>query len=651
MVTPDSVAGDSRPADASDALTSNVWVELIAFDTAAADLGVGAYLADLGQQPRQLSLLLYSLEFLHSHVPGDDAAPLPVECTSYGARPWSARGPRQNWTQGDLRRLVELLTTAGTKVHFALFDLCGFELEGQRRISRFSEDRPELTVIDARGLRRDGMINPLRALADGTPYTTAILAGVREVMADYAFSGWHVADGLSSTRLALWDGDFGSSYVQLFAADHPGLVDPDLLTGDAPEQVAARAEAVWRDGRIEWIRYHAERWATFWTQASALMAEFGASVIMNNAWTRDPFEALYRFGADYSRVEPAGITSLVVESPAAAVELLNRPACPPLDGIVAGTMLTRAHVSDLMALVGVHDVYEGWDIISHAPAMLQRDIWALTATRIATPAGFRRCLDGVLWCLADGVRAEQWQWLGEQVRRSGPGVITDEPAVTLLYDPAILWAEIEQFGSGRAATTQRWLTLLLRAGADLCRIATIDTPLPDDTPVVLLRSDLYTDAQCEAVRQHRHHALVSWESDGRWQVTLSDPDGDDRTVDHAATDPGAESGDNASWIVELPMAEPVPTAVDIVARWVNRWSLVGDATIATATRHRTTEWDEVTLVNREHAYVSTILDGPATDVTVVTHDSCVTRRTSDGTSIQLPPLGAATVRVRRSVSP
>lgn len=642
MVTPVTTTTD-------DTLASNVWVELIAFDVTAPDLGVAAYLSDLGHRPKRLSLLLYSLQFLHSHVPGDDSALLPVECTSYGARPWSARGPRQDWTQGDLRRLIALLAADGVGVHFALFDLCGYRHEGEHRISRFSLERPELTVVDARGQRRDGMINPLRTLSDGTPYTTVILSLARSVVEYYAFAGWHIADGLSSTRLALWEGDFGVARVADFAAAHPGLIDPSLLVDDTPAQVAARAAAVWADARIEWIRFHAERFAAFWAAASALMAELGAEVIMNNAWTRDPFEALYRYGADYSRVEPAGVAVLVMESSAAAVELLDRPACPPLLGMVGATMLARTHMSNLIALIGVHDVYEGWDVIGHAPAMLQRDLWALTASGLATDDGVRRCLDGVLWCLADGVRPEQWRWLLDQRRLIGPGQTAAEPAVTLLYDPATLWRELAAFPAERAATTQRWLTLLLRAGADLCRIATFDTPLPPEAPVILLRADLYSQQQRDIVRRHRHHALISWDDEQRWQVSLSGDPGALHESSHPAGAGGTETPDNGTWIVELPMAEPEEATVDLVAGWVNQWSPIDAGSVVRLTRRRTADSQEVTMVNTEHAYVSTLLRGrTVADVEVVTRDAAVIRSATDGARVQMPPLGASTIRLRGS---
>jgi len=314
-------------------------------------------------------------------------------------------------------------------------------------------------------------------------------------------------------------------------------------------------------------------------------------------------------------------------------------------------MLTRAHEERLIALVGGHDIHEGWNILAHAPAMLQRDIWALTASRIATPEGHRRCLDGMLWCLADGVRPEQWRWLGEQARLGGAGVVSDQAVPTLLYDPATLWPELEAFTAGRAATTQRWLTLLLRAGANLCRIAPIGTELPPDTPVVLLRSDLYDPAHRDAVRRHRHHALVAWGPEGGWQITLSGTTGGGDTTSHDATEPGSESADNATWIVELPMAEPTPSAVDAVARWINQWSVIDDATVAALTRHRAPQWDEVTVVNRVHAYTRiTLPEHRSTDLTIVTRDSCVVRSDGDATTVQLPPLGTATVRVRRSAT-
>lgn len=450
------------PAAAEGVLRKHVWIELIAFDVEAPDLGVAAVIDGMGEQPELLSLLLYSAEFLHEHDDRSDAL-LPRECTSYFAREWSVRGPRQDWTRADLRRLVQLLRERGTDTAFAVFDLFTYNAGGgEVSRSAWAQQHPELHVVDDDGKPCDGLLNPLKRLADGRLYQEYVAERVAAVIAYYGFAAFHGADGFSSGRLPLWRADFSDDMRAQFTE----------RTGIRPEATGSRELAVeiWRTHRRAWIRFHAERWNELWTEICAAVHGQGAFVMLNNAWTRDPVEALYRYGVDYRGLVTAGVDRFVLETVVAAVELLEEPpALPPLPGQLATVLMLSAAVptTPLSALISVRDTHEAWDVIRSAPTMHERDVRELTSMRRHSTGGATPCLDAGLYCLSDGLDRRDWDWMDAVRGSSGAMLAPGGSAVTLVYDPAVIDAEVDALIDGRIAHTQAVVAALIRSGMDV----------------------------------------------------------------------------------------------------------------------------------------------------------------------------------------
>ncbi|MDQ0727599.1 hypothetical protein [Microbacterium sp. W4I20] len=549
----------------------HVWIELIGFDNTLPDFGAEAVLGDMGERPERLSLLLFSAEFVHAHRDDDDGL-IPTECTSYAARPVAVRGPRQDWTRSQLRGLVRALQGAGVAVFFAIFDLYQFELDGRTQQGSWNLDHPELTVTDRMGAKRPGLINPLGRLADGTPYVDTLTSGLTAVFVYYGFDGLHGADGLSSPRLPLWAADFSDDMIEQFE-EHRSTPVPAGFTTE-------RAAWIWASARREWIAFLALRWEAFWSTVSESLHAIGAIVILNNAWMRDPFEALYRFGIDYRTLAAAGVDGFVLETVAAGVELLEAPTHPPIHGQMAAVLLIRAHLPHmpLAGLVSVHDTYEQWDVVHTAPAMLERDQRLLTSLRAWDP-GEREstaCLDASLYCLADGIAADVWADLDrlrstcDTAPRDGAG------GFTLLYSPRTLDTEVDRFIEDRVAHTHTLLSSLLRAGAIVGTIASAEQHASVTGPVLVLRPDLYPDALLDEIRA-AHDQVVALgpvdggpEFSGSWRLSIQS----DRTaapVESTVTQRDfrpASTYDEVieTWLIELPMQLPPPALVAEAAR-------------------------------------------------------------------------------------
>jgi hypothetical protein len=552
----------STPAHGSAASPAkHVWIELIGFDNTLADFGVDAVLGDMGEQPERLSLLLFSAEFVHAHRDDDDGL-IPIECTSYAARPIAVRGPRQDWTRSQLRGLVRALQDAGVAVFFAIFDLYQFELDGRTQQGSWNLDHPELTVTDRTGAKRHGLINPLGRLADGTPYVDTLVAGLTAVFAYYGFDGLHGADGLSSPRLPLWAADFSDDMIEQFE-QHRGAPVPAGFTVE-------RATWIWASARREWISFIARRWEEFWSTVVDSLHPLGASVMLNNAWMRDPFEALYRFGVDYRTLVAAGVDGFVLETVAAAVELLEPPTHPPIHGQMAAVLLVRAHLPGvpLAGLVSVHDTFEQWDVVHTAPAMLERDQRLLTTMRAIAPGTTASvpCLDASLYCLADGIAADVWAGLDRLRTTCDAAPRRDPGGFTLLYSPDTLDAEVARFIEDRVAHTHTLLSSVFRAGAAVTTTARADEHRSVSGPVLILRPDLYPDELLTEIHA-THDCVVTLgpvgtpqSFSGMWRLTVQS----DRAVGAVErlapqTDfrPATEYDEAIeTWLVELPMQLP-----------------------------------------------------------------------------------------------
>lgn len=550
----------------------HVWIELIGFDCSAPDFGVAGVLEDMGDRPELLSLLLFSAEFVHAHRDDDDGL-IPSECTSYAARPSSLRGPRQEWTRAQLRGLIRTLQSAGIRVVFAVFDLHQFQLDGETRLSAWNVEHPELTVIDRTGARREGLLNPLGRLADGRQYVETFVVGLAAVFEYYGFDGLHGADGFSSPRLPLWAADYSDDMIDQFEAKQTIVVP----AGTTPE----RAEWIWSEARLEWIEFSAQRWTEFWGAVADCVHAFGGEVMLNNAWMRDPFEALYRFGVDYRRLAAAGVDRFVLETVAAGVELLEETTHPPIHAQMAAVMLVSAHLPGvpLTGLVSVHDSFEQWDVVHTAPAMLERDQRILTAMRSSAPGSpvSSGCLDASLYCLADGISADVWADLDRLRRTCGASATAGPAGYTLLYSPDTLDAEIAGFRSDRVASTHSLLSALFRTGAVIGSIAPIADHRVVAGPVLVLRPDLYPGEVIDAILKTHDEVLTLGPQTsasalgftGRWSVRQRTGGASgvvERTEDQLDFRPVDELGEVIeTWLVDLPMQLPPAHLLDEVA--------------------------------------------------------------------------------------
>ena len=484
-----------------------LWAELIAFDAAAADYGVGEYLSRMTAKPKGVSLLLTDPEIVHAHTDLSKDFLLGDQQCSYCARPWNEERKRQPWTAWQLRGLVAELKRRGVEAYPSFFD--SYMTPNSPYLQRFGcvrkpgfwiDSHPEVRNQIRDGSLRDG-ICIIKHLSDGTLYRDFFVRQLVRFLKDYGFVGWHACDGYGHPRSPVSEGDFSDDVVEQFAAEQPDSMPPEGLS------IAARADWILAHARPAWCRFYARRHADFIAIcAKALKAE-GMSLRLNTSWTCDPFEALYRYGEDYRLLEKAGADGFYAEA-SATVLTLEGWAPPPiskLDRCRAAMIRSVPCVNiPFLSLACVKDGMEQYNSLRHAPALVEAEVIGLQGIF----RNGRMAMPDVLWCLADGIAADEWRWL-DALRSLLPAAAVPD-GLRVVWSDRALDAELDAYCKDRTPSSHSLLSALMHRGASVCSGVRVEEALADETmPLLILNPGLLPTDEREALA-HRTAPVVTF---------------------------------------------------------------------------------------------------------------------------------------------
>jgi hypothetical protein len=386
-------------------------------------------------------------------------------------------------------------------------------------------EHPEALVRRA-DVGRTTQFNVLSRLADGS-YTEDLFVGqLRRVCDFYGFDGWHGPDGYGPLSSPIHLGDVSDGMIDQFAAGADGL-PPEVTEGcgDDVERLSARAEWIWANRRLEWIEFWSTRWATFWGKVSAGMHADGRRAYVNSAWTRDPFEALYRYGVDYRKLADAGIDGIVAETVAGSIMLGSGDRDYHYD-YLAMLMLIRAYAPDieLIFLHPIKDVVEDWDLLRHAPAMLEREIYALgNVFHTRSDGSLSRSVDGFLGCLGDGITPEEWSWLRDRWDLSFTPPPKRVVGATLVWSDAAMQGHVHAFPRTRDWSAHRIAHRLMAVNGPVQATIRIEDVHHATGPLLVVNPHLFPAQQQRALFDCGQPLIVlgpdfaSWpEADQRW---------------------------------------------------------------------------------------------------------------------------------------
>lgn len=132
-------------AQKNEGFNNSIWVELIGFEKTDSDKGVKRYLKNLGFKPDHISLHVTSVNLVNTHKGMDEEYVLPPYACSYGGHDANDERCRQDWTNYDMRALIDALHANGIKVFASFFNA------GHRTDKSFVEDHPEILYGDGPG--------------------------------------------------------------------------------------------------------------------------------------------------------------------------------------------------------------------------------------------------------------------------------------------------------------------------------------------------------------------------------------------------------------------------------------------------------------------------------------------------------------------
>lgn len=373
------------------------WIELIGFDNTQPDFGVEAFLSR-NVTTTGVSLLFSHIDFLFEQ--GREL--LPDTACSYCGHEYNRERRRQAWTAMQLRGLVDSLKKRGIKVFFSSFDM--------------TKSITDPAWLCYRGNGTVGrVVSPIKRIGDRY-VGDEIIDRINQAFDFYGFDGLHLADGLSSNRYSIENGDFSLS----FCADS-GIEIPVELMSEGERSYAERRAWILKNARLRWTRYLCDLWAAFYDK---VFEKIKKPILFNNAWARDGFEALYRYGIDYRRCHAEQAFAMMVEENSATraitaacdegnvkFPLSHRKRFPYEYALMQQDLRIATKGLKQISLSPISDTLEQWDALRHCPTELMRSIVRRYNNFVFRNGCFEVCSDAPLYCLADAIPVADWNWL------------------------------------------------------------------------------------------------------------------------------------------------------------------------------------------------------------------------------------------------
>lgn len=425
------------------------WMPLTGFDKDLPDKGVSIFLDRADSKIDGVCLFAFHPDIINHHDGMQNKRILPPDNCSYFANPYNEERRRQEWTNHDLKDLCSALRENNVECFLSIM---GSQLNDKFH-HEFVSDHPDLKCCFKDG---NWNLNPLKRFSDGSYYQDFFVKQLTKVMLDYGFTGLHVSDNFCPQPATLFWGDFSIDILNQFIEKTGYVFPPEITlnTQDCPATAKLRGDYIWANCREKWITFISDRWAEFWQKVCDSLHKIGRKVFVLGMYCTDPFTTLYTKGVDLRKIVKSGVDYIMPNMHANASLLLrSRPwryyewanMIPFTDAFTNG--------GKKLNMLTVKDSAEEWDILHHAPTLLERDIYLLPCYTRYTDKGLKRCIDGFNICLADGLYEQEWKWLNERTS------IAFEQLPTKVLSPTVVWSD-HAFDKmlGEYINTRRWTT-------------------------------------------------------------------------------------------------------------------------------------------------------------------------------------------------
>lgn len=483
-----------------EAFGNYVWIELIGFDNEQEDCGVGEYVDRLGFTPSGIFFLVSSVDIVNTHRGMETEYELDEYFCSYVGHLYNDERRRQRWTNFRLKKLVDSLKARGIESYVSMFDYVSPKGEF---------NHPELgTHLCVNGVEsHPAGVYMTKRFADGSFYEDFFLQASVKFLRDYGFTGIHLADGLCRPRYPLQWADMSDDMLS-----QAGITVPE---GESRDTYIAKHK------RREWIDFCTKRWGQYLKKVTCGIHNAGFKVVINNAWTKDPMEAEYRFGMDYRMVSELPVDLCVAENGAPTTCIIDTQANSGYKqsyeerktvhhAFRASLMLTGVCMRNtkLIPLYPVRDTREQYDVIHHLPTALPKHSAAIFSSFEWEKNGLRPVISGKTYCLGDGLSRDNWKYLRLCSDNAYVKDVKSVPGATVIWSDKRNKNEIDALIAHRTPSTHRLLSLLLRRGAAVFKTAHIDNLGYVSGDILVTNPGLMPEDELEKIKNYKGGRII-----------------------------------------------------------------------------------------------------------------------------------------------
>ena len=534
-----------------------VWTELLAFDNSQKDFGVAEWLERVGQAPDGIALMLSHQDIVIFHPGMDTEYTLSPEYCSRNAHERNAFRHRQDWTNYQLRDLIAELHRHGILVFVSLF----FQSHNNQFHKEWVLQFPHPLPCDIDD--------------DGRDFADVFAEKLQPMTVDYGFDGFHGADGLMSGG---WEMVGDSPYIrqkmfEKFIGSICGMqaVPEQFRVIDDMDLDArhARSKWIWETYPRQWQKFMTRRWTEFEMRAAEALHAVGKKIMLNSCEAKSIFEAGFYFGFDTRGFAEAKVDYILVESVATSCNLIYGTEDYPQRAhqIYSCVQELTAALPDLkvITMTGVCDPVESFNSIRHAPNMLERDIYFCANQCVITEEGEKRCADGMLVCLGDSLKKQEWRSLVEYVRQAADFPIAKSEGYAWLYSDAVQDAMPDSFMKHGTIAPYLQTTELTFRGVMLPAICRSEfLHLLKGRPLFVPDFDLLSAEEWEKIKQRSGLTVLTGNLQGaelpqNAQVAIQTPVTDDYTLGLVVL--------NSPVTIELKNIDGIPQNFDLLRRF------------------------------------------------------------------------------------
>lgn len=450
-------------------LEHNYWIDLIGFDKDDISGSVDKFVENVEGKIDSFYLHMVDCDLV-AGFPGMDKE-FNLATRACSGFPRSEERDRQQWTNYDLKKLIDYCHKKGIEVYYTI---CGNGFDDAQ--TAFGKNHPELIAFSTQIAKHWGSYQFAKRFKDGTYFDDYLSAKLKEFLVAFDFDGIHLSDVLTFPHMRVVNGDFTDDLVEQFV-NRTGIELPFKIKGTTIKEQQARYRYIINNLRYEWTRFQADRYGEFIGKMIKSAHDLGKKATLVNAWTCSPFEGLYRFGVDYRKYAAAGADKWMFED-AVGVTLSGwRNTEYEIDEDTRwnwtwrlmekqGALKCCTPNMHMVNMTSIHDTNEQWNLIDNAPNEFKTNVAKRSVVYVWKDGKLIPSCEGSIYCLSDCVSKSNWEKMHGVISDFNVGMPEDALGFTALYDDN-LDEEVKEFIGTRRHNAGYVNYRFLRAGLSL----------------------------------------------------------------------------------------------------------------------------------------------------------------------------------------